>query len=292
MTTPAHQTGRVKSGDVNVFYRKFGKPGGTPVIIFHGANYYDSHDWIEVADALAKDREVLAWDTRGFGETGNSPSKDYSHDALMGDVVALLDHFGWNKVVAMGHSMGGGNSIVFSARFPKRVQALIIVDHCPVAGPATPKPPVQSINNRVPVFATVEAAQKEMSRDSDTPPGSPKRARLEMLLKKVDGGYTFPRDPDYANRIAVGRDASSLKILPGDMWAELAKVQVPIILVRGTRSDRYDDAKLNRMRTEFPHVEIVDVDSGHDVANGAPQALIAAASSFLARKVDAKSAAE
>ena len=35
-----HRTGRVNSGDVTLFYRVFGKPGGTPIWIGHGSNYY------------------------------------------------------------------------------------------------------------------------------------------------------------------------------------------------------------------------------------------------------------
>jgi len=76
--------GRVNSGDVSIFYRAFGMPGRTPVLLMHGANYFDSFDWIAVAEALAGDREVASFDKRGFGESGWSPSKDYSVDANMG----------------------------------------------------------------------------------------------------------------------------------------------------------------------------------------------------------------
>ena len=53
MAAPAHRTGSVVSGDVTIFYRVFGKPGGAPVLIMHGANYFDSWDWMEVADGIA-----------------------------------------------------------------------------------------------------------------------------------------------------------------------------------------------------------------------------------------------
>ena len=55
-TQVAQRTGTVPSGDVKLFYRVFGKPGATPILIFHGANYYDSADWIDVGGALASDR--------------------------------------------------------------------------------------------------------------------------------------------------------------------------------------------------------------------------------------------
>src|SRR5262249_34870153 len=56
---PAMQrNGRVNSGDVSIFYRAFGARGRTPILLMHGANYFDSYDWIGVAEALASDREV------------------------------------------------------------------------------------------------------------------------------------------------------------------------------------------------------------------------------------------
>ena len=83
-----HRTGRVNSGDVSIFYRAFGARGRTPIMVMHGANYFDSYDWIGVAGALAHDREVVAFDRRGWGESSWSPSKDYSLDAHMSDALA------------------------------------------------------------------------------------------------------------------------------------------------------------------------------------------------------------
>ena len=44
----------------------------TPVLIVHGLSYF-SYDWIGPASALASDREVVAIDMRGFGQSGWSP---------------------------------------------------------------------------------------------------------------------------------------------------------------------------------------------------------------------------
>ena len=56
VTLPPHKTGTVKSEDVEIFYRAFGAPGKTPVVILHGLSYF-SYDWIDIAAALASDRE-------------------------------------------------------------------------------------------------------------------------------------------------------------------------------------------------------------------------------------------
>lgn len=279
-TQARQRTGTVRSGDVDLFYRVFGQPGKTPILIFHGANYYDSADWIGVGTALATDREVAAWDTRGFGKSGWSKSKDYSLDTQMADINALLDHLGWTKVIAMGHSMGGGRSVVFTARFPQRVAALVIVDHCPGKGGGVPSGK-QSINNKPTVFPSLTDAEKSMSRHPAGPPGSPSRKRLDEILKPVEGGFTNPRDPDYMNGVPIGGENRAPKIVVEDTWKELASIRCPIMLVRGTKSDRYDEAKLVRMTNEFPHVKRIDVESGHDVAGGAPDALVKGVRSFL-----------
>ena len=102
-----HQTGRVNSGDVSIFYRAFGSRGRTPIMVMHGANYFDSYDWIGVAGALATDREVVAFDRRGWGESSWSPSKDYSIDAHMSDALAVAAKMGWDRMIFMGHSASG-----------------------------------------------------------------------------------------------------------------------------------------------------------------------------------------
>jgi len=54
----AHQTGRVSSGDMDIFYRRPGTPGRTPLLIVHGLSYF-SYDWLPVAQALGA--EVHRW---------------------------------------------------------------------------------------------------------------------------------------------------------------------------------------------------------------------------------------
>lgn len=294
MNTAEHRTGTVRSGDVDIFYRHFGAPGLAPIVITHGANYYDSWDWIDVAAALAADREVIAYDTRGFGRSDWSPAKNYGPDAQMADINAVLDRQGWDKAIIMGHSQGGGRAILFGSRFAARVAGVVIVDHCPgraATGPAAAK---QSVDNPALVFATVEAAMESMSRDENVPEGSPARDRLDAILTEVDGGLVYPRDPDSTNPVPVGPvgiKGWTPEIEVADMWAELAAIKSPTMIIRATRSNRYGPEALARVRDEYPDIMLVDVDSGHDVAGAAPAELIAAVKGFLAERLDAEPAA-
>ena len=45
MTAHEHAIGSARRGDVELFYRRFGRPGNTPVLIIHGLSYF-SYDWI------------------------------------------------------------------------------------------------------------------------------------------------------------------------------------------------------------------------------------------------------
>jgi esterase len=278
MATATDQTGTVHSGDVTLFYRRFGAPGGVPMLIAHGANYYDSHDWIEVASALGSSREVVAYDTRGFGESGWSVSKDYSPDANLADVLALIDHFAWPKTLFMGHSRGGGIALLAAARLPERAAGLIMVDYSPAGGGHAPGPggakPV--------VFPSTAAAVAAMSRD----PASTTPARLDAILKPVDGGFVFrSRDPDFGNAVPTIAGWSA-KIAAPDMWAELARVGAPALIVRALRGTNYTHEILARVRDDYPSVAVVEIEAGHDVAGCAPRALVAGIRHFLADRVE------
>lgn len=286
----SHRTGTIASGDVTLFYRHFGPSGGgagTPVLIAHGANYYDSGDWLDVAGALSRDREVVAWDMRGFGESSWSAAKDYSYDAIMADMNALLRHFGWRKAVIMGHSLGGSYALIFAARFSASTAGLILVDHCP----GRVSPAAVSVNNKPKVYPTLEAALADTSREKSIARGSPAWARVAAIFKAVDGGFVFRRDPDYGNRAPITPAGWTTKLAPTDTWSELAEVRAPVLILRGTRSDRYSADAVARVARELPHVRLVDVDAGHDIAGAAPDTLVRLVSGFLAERIDAEKAA-
>ena len=278
MDPRAIETGYLQSDDVKLFYRRFRGPGGrAPLIIFHGANYYDSLDWVDVAAGLARDREVLAWDARGFGQSGWSADRNYSFDACLGDALNLLDHFGWSKAVIMGHSIGGSYALLFAARLPERAAGLVLVDHCP-AGPGA-KALAASSGSPAKVYPSVEAALKDSSRHP-AEPGTPPWTSFESRLRRVEGGFMTRRDPSFSNR-TPHTPGWQTRFPVTDMWQDLKAVSCPALIVRGSASDRYRPEALERLAREYPRIEMAVVESGHDVAGGAPEALVDQVRRFL-----------
>ena len=278
MAHPDHRAGTVQSGDVTLSYRRFGAPGATPILFCHGANYFDSHDWIEVADALSDGRETGCFDWRGFGDSSWSPSMDYSMDAFCGDIRAIIDAFGWRRPILVGHSMAGRISMVFASRFADLISRVVIVDHAP--GHTPPRSQGPKLDTPPLVFDTVEAAMAHFDNGEQKSRMAHDRGRAEAALRKTDDGWLVKRDPNFSNVVPQGDGAPTPELNDIDIWQELANIKLPIMIVRGTRSDRWKPETIQRIQGEFAHIRWVEVDSTHDVACHAPDALVAAIREF------------
>jgi len=280
MATVEQRIGRVNSGDVSLFYRAFGAPGRTPLVILHGSNYYDSYDWIGVASKLATDREVLTPERRGWGESTWSPSKDYTRDALTDDLRAVIAVMKWTtKPIIMGHSGAGPTVIAFAVNYPNELAKLVLIDsqmnrdEDAVAGPTVGNPPL--------VFPSIEAAMANFAKLNNPPRLAHDRERATHALIKTEAGYMLKRDPDNGNKKPIGVAAQPPKFPLREMWAELGMVKVPTLLVRGLRSDRFPPETVARFTKEYPHIPQETVDSQHDVPGQAPDAFVAHVRKFV-----------
>ena len=273
-----HKIGRFQSDGVEVFYRLFGKPGATPVVIVHGLSYF-SYDWIVPAAALASDRQIVAMDMRGFGDSGWA--QDYSVPSFAGDMIRLLDHLGWQQAILIGHSMGGRHCTYCAAENPDRIAGLLLADWSPENAPAGAKRTTETVAGTPDIFLTIEDAIRFFKVDPDSPQGVHKRPRFEAYLKPVDGGYAIKRDPYFRKQFQKVLETGERPKLGVDMWAALGRVACPIVVLRGKRSDMFAPETVARVEAANPKVRVVEVESGHDVAGGDPAGFEREASAFL-----------
>lgn len=270
-------TGRVRSGDVSLFFRRFGRSGPTPILILHGLSFF-SYDWIGVAGALGAGREVVAMDMRGFGDSDCSPHDDYSLQAFAADSIAVLDHCGWDEAVLIGHSMGGRNAAYCAAENAGRVKALVLVDYSPENAPAGSKRVRTQVAGTPDSFESVDAAMLYFKNDPDEPA---KRARFEAYLREVDGGYAIKRDPYFREQFRHALATGQHPKLGVDMWQTLGRLQRPTLVIRGTRSDMFAAETIAKVRGANARIQIVEVDAGHNVAVDNPEGFLAAMRPFL-----------
>ena len=262
----AHQTGRVRSGDLSIHFRRLGKRGLTPIAIVHGLQYF-SWDWLAVAQALGAEREVLCMDMRGFGDSDWSAQKDYSVPSMAQDIVAVLDHVDWQRAILIGHSMGGRSTTYAAARQPARVSGLALIDYTPENAPAGTRRTTEIVGNTPDSFPSLEAARMYLG---------PKKAveRYSFYLREDNGRFSLKRDPhfrDQFRKVLAGGERPKLGV---DMWQLIGEVRCPILSVRGTRSDMYASETVTKMQAANPRLEVVEVDAGHDIAGENECALV------------------
>ncbi|MGH8741308.1 MAG: alpha/beta fold hydrolase [Burkholderiales bacterium] len=245
------------------------------MLIVHGLSYF-SWDWLGVAQALGARREVIAMDMRGFGDSGWSAAQDYSVPAMAQDIVAVLEHAGWQRALLVGHSMGGRSTAYVAAKHPERVAGLVLVDYTPENAPAGAKRTTAIVGNTPDAFASIDEAMQYFGKND--------RARFENYLKKTANGYSVKRDPffrDQFKRLLEGGERPKLGV---DMWQLLGEVRCPILSLRGTRSDMYAPETVQKMQAANPRLQVVEVDAGHDIAGENPQGFLKAFDSFSKEK--------
>lgn len=98
-----------------------------PIVLIHGTSS-SLHTWDGWAEVLKRERRVIRFDLPGFGLTGPNENHDYSLDAYVRFVIAVLDSLGVKRVIIGGNSLGGFVSWATAYAHPDRVERLILVD--------------------------------------------------------------------------------------------------------------------------------------------------------------------
>lgn len=105
--------------------------GGTPLLLVHGWPETKRIWWRVIEPFAAAGFEVIAPDLRGYGES--AIGADGLHDTVAAslDLAELLDQLGHDRVVLVGGDFGGVVVQDLAARFPERVERLVLFN-CPL----------------------------------------------------------------------------------------------------------------------------------------------------------------
>ncbi|MAC87137.1 MAG: alpha/beta hydrolase [Gammaproteobacteria bacterium] len=101
---------------------------GAPLLILHG--YFGMSDnWKSLGNKFGEDFQIHLIDLRNHGRSFHAGNFDY--DLLVEDIVQYIKHHQLEKVIVLGHSMGGKVAMLFAVKYPILVAKLIIVDIAP-----------------------------------------------------------------------------------------------------------------------------------------------------------------
>jgi len=145
--------GYAQNGDVKIHYATLGE--GPLVVMIHGFPDF-WYSWREQMAGLADEFQVVAIDQRGYN-LSSQPQGDenYAMPLLVSDIVAVVEHFGADKAVIVGHDWGGVVAWNVAFSHPEVVDKLIILN-LPhpngLARVAMNNPQVQANTNYAQVF--------------------------------------------------------------------------------------------------------------------------------------------
>ncbi len=122
--------GTFLSGGITLAYDEIGRPDGRPIVLLHGFASNRAEMWKRLGWYGAFERKgyrCIAPDLRGHGESDKPHDADaYARTAMVGDVVALMDHVGVARADLMGFSMGARLALATALAHPGRIDHLVL----------------------------------------------------------------------------------------------------------------------------------------------------------------------
>jgi haloacetate dehalogenase len=276
----------VDVGDVVLRVRHGGS--GPPVLLLHG--HPRTHTtWHRVAPLLAADRTVVCPDLRGYGESSKPPTtpdhEPYSKRAMAGDCVALMRSLGHGQFAVVGHDRGAYVAFRAALDHPEAVERLVVLDAVPIA---------EALARCDARFAaswwhwfffgqTDKPAERVISAD----PEAWYRSDRELMgaenyadyLRAIHNPATVhAMVEDYRAGLGIDRDHDDEDRRSG------RKLTCPVLVAWAARDDLeelYGDP-LDVWRAWADDLRGARIESGHHMAEEAPEALVAELRSFLA----------
>jgi len=241
-------------------------PGGEPpALLLHGIGNY-GRVWDFVADAVAGRVRLVAPDARGHGASV-TPSDGYAPEDFVADAIAVMDALALDRPVVVGHSMGGAHALVLAVTHPERVRALVLVDVGPEIGREGGDRARRLSLGRPDRFADDAAALAYLRLTSPGYSDAVYANRIEHVFARESDGLVWRSSKDALTRILGGPDRRD------EAWRALAALALPVLVVRGTRSEALRAETYQRMLATIPDARGLELDAGHNVQLDRPQEL-------------------
>jgi haloacetate dehalogenase len=277
----------VDVGEVTLRVRRGG--AGPAVVLLHG--HPRTHaTWHRVAPILAREYTVVCPDLRGYGQS-SKPADDAEHRAyskrvMAADIVALMRHLGHERFGAAGHDRGAYVAYRMAMDHPESVTRLAVLDAVPL-GEALARADAHFAQAWWHWFflgQTAKPAERVINADPDgwylaTAEHMGEEAYADLRAALHDPATVHAMCEDYRAGLGVDRAADDADRAAG------RKIGCPILFAYAKGDDMYDlyedPVAIWRSWASGP-VGSAAIDSGHHMAEEAPDQLASALSAFLA----------
>jgi haloacetate dehalogenase len=261
---------------------------GTPILLLHG--HPRTHaTWHKVGPLLASDHVVVCPDLRGYGES-SKPATDsehtpYSKRAMAADCVELMSALGHERFAVAGHDRGCYVAHRLTLDHPNRVTHLIVIDGIPI-GEALARADARFAERWWHWFfyaQTDKAAERVINADPDEWYGGDRNRLGEEAYEDYRRAIHNPETvhamlEDYRAGLGIDRAHDD------DDKKNGRRISCPVLFLWASRDDMvelYGDPTAI-WREWATDVSGKEIESGHHIAEEAPEILAAELRSFLA----------
>ncbi|WWP01862.1 MAG: alpha/beta fold hydrolase [Candidatus Dasytiphilus stammeri] len=217
----------------------------TPVLMIHGL-FGSMNNLNRLVHGLKFYRTILQVDVRNHGLSNHSEEMNYQ--VMAQDILETLNANSIERVIVVGHSMGGKIAMKMTAIAPERIEKLIILDIAPVSYE------IQSSE----IFSALNAVTNANTNSRHQAAVimqqySIEEKTIQFLLKSFhNGGWRF-------NLQVIQKQY--MEILD---WQSISSWQNPTLFIRGECSNYVNERYYPLLLKQFPHAYINMIrGSGH-----------------------------
>jgi pimeloyl-ACP methyl ester carboxylesterase len=216
----------VEADAIRFAYRRFGKPGGTPLLLL---NYFAANmdNWDPlVTNGFAAEREVVLFDYPGIGASaGEMPS---SVAALTKHCVAFCRALSMPQFDVVGFSLGGMIAQQLGADHPEMIQRIILLGTGPRGGEGMvfDDLSIDELDDEVGLLLKAFFTPSKQSQAAG-------RAYIERLKRRA-----ADRDAPVSKQAAIRQLAAIREwgVIPKkDRFAMLGRIHHPTLVVHGNK---------------------------------------------------------
>lgn len=260
----------IMAGDTALHVADSGR-GERCVVLVHG--YLESmYVWDDFVPLLTPHVRVVTVDVPGHGVSqvlGEVHTMEMMADVLHG----MLDALGIGRATFVGHSMGGYISLAFCAKYPERMDGLVLLSSSPCPDDETKR------ENRRREIALVRAGKKDVLAHVAPETGFAVQNR-ERLKDYIE---------DLVEQVHVTEDEGIVALLGGmiarvDQNAMLRASRVPQLFILGRHDNYIPVEAAERFVADNPQAQVVWLEaSGHMGFIEEPERCAAAILGFVLR---------
>jgi len=290
--TPAEHS--VDARGLKIHYVEWGEGDAPPLVLVHGfLDHARSWDAFVAAlrDRLARPRRIIALDCRGHGDSGWVGAGGYYHfpDYIL-DLDTLIQNLSLPSVSLLGHSMGGTIAFLYAGTFPRRVEALILVEGMGPRGhsfSAAPQRMEQWITDvhllgqrRAVQYANLEKGAERLRRNNP-------RLKPDMALHLARHGMRqTPRGKWVWKFDPLHRTTSPQPFYAGQAQQFFQRIQCPALILWGEESRQLTRReKKERLEGLAGETHVTIKNAGHMIHHDNPQDMARVVAAFLARPI-------